>query len=80
MWVTQTGIARFVDQIVIKSVDTSDFSRVGDSGALIVVDGGEDDRKAVGLLFASTADKIYTIANQIDEVLLALDVEIDGEL
>jgi hypothetical protein len=74
------GQARFVDQIVIKSIDSSDFSRVGDSGALIVIDGGVDDRKAVGLLFASTSDKIYTIANHIDEVLLALDVEIDGEL
>jgi len=73
------GAARFVDQIVIKSVDSSDFSRGGDSGSLIVIDGGADDRKPVGLLFASTTDKIYTIANQINDVLAALDVDIVGE-
>jgi hypothetical protein len=72
-------MARFVDQIVIKSIDTSDFSRAGDSGSLIIVEGGDDDRKPVGLLFASTADKVYTIANQINDVLDALDVVINGE-
>jgi hypothetical protein len=73
------GAARFVDQIVIKSIDTSDFSRPGDSGALIVIDGGANDRKPVGLLFASTTDKVYTFANQINDVLAALDVDIEGE-
>jgi hypothetical protein len=73
------GAARFVDQMVIKSINTSDFSRPGDSGALIVVDGGTDDRKAVGLLFAATSDKVYTFANRINDVLVALDVDIDGE-
>jgi len=75
----KTGDARFVDQIVIRSVNTSDFSRSGDSGALILAESGVDDRKPVGLLFASTADKVYTIANPINEVLAALDVDIDGE-
>jgi hypothetical protein len=72
------GVANFIEQIVIKSVDTSLFSRPGDSGSLIVIDGGPDDRKAVGLLFASTTDNVFTIANPIDEVLTALDITIDG--
>jgi hypothetical protein len=72
------GVAHFIQQIVIKSVDTSLFSRPGDSGSLIVGDGGTHDRKAVGLLFASTTDNVYTIANPIDEVLKALDISIDG--
>ena len=72
------GVARFVDQMVIKSIDSSDFSRSGDSGALIIVEGGDDDRKPVGLLFASDGD-IHTFANQINDVLLALDVDINGE-
>jgi hypothetical protein len=73
------GVARFVDQIIIKSVDTSDFSRPGDSGALIIAEDGDDDRKPVGLLFAATTDNVYTFANQINDVLIALDVEINGE-
>lgn len=73
--------ARFVDQIVIESPDpvNAPFSRYGDSGALIVVNGGTHDRKPVGLLFASTSDGIYTIANQINDVLEAFDVTIDGD-
>jgi hypothetical protein len=72
------GTARFVGQIVIRSPDPSTpFSAAGDSGSLIVVDGGDDDRKPVGLLFASTTDGVYTIANPIDDVLDAFAVEID---
>ena len=44
-----------------------------------MVDGGEDDRKPVGLLFASATDNSFTLANPIDEVLLALGVTIDGD-
>ena len=54
-----------------------DFSLPGDSGSLVVVAGGDDDRKPVGLLFAS--GKGYTVANPINEVLTALDADIDGE-
>ena len=73
------GTARFVDQIIIKKEPTPNFSRPGDSGSLILADGGVDDRKPVGLLFASSADNVLTIANPINEVLTALDVTIDGE-
>jgi hypothetical protein len=50
----------------------------GDSGSVIVVEGGTNDRSPTGLLFASTSDNLYTIANPINEVLLALDITIDG--
>ncbi len=74
------GTARFVDQVIIKSVDDAiTFSRAGDSGSLIVVEDGADDRKPVGLLFASSSDNVLTIANPINLVLTALDVDIDGE-
>jgi len=70
--------ARFVDQMVIKSDDDSiDFSLPGDSGALVVADGGDDDRKPVGLVFAS--GKNITVANPIDAVLNELDIDIDGD-
>jgi hypothetical protein len=72
--------ARFTGQIAIRSPDPSNpFSKYGDSGALIVADGGVNDRKPVGLLFASTSDGVYTIANPINEVLAAFDVTIDGD-
>ena len=49
------------------------FSRAGDSGALIV----NTDKRPVGLLFAGTMNG-YTFANQIGDVLTALRVSIDG--
>jgi hypothetical protein len=73
------GSARFIGQIVIKKEPTPNFSRPGDSGSLILVDGGTDHLKPVGLLFASTSDNVYTIANPINEVLTALDITIDGD-
>ena len=66
-----TGTARFVSQITIKG--TGQFSRAGDSGALIV----NTDKRPVGLLFAGTMNG-YTFANQIGDVLTALRVSIDG--
>jgi len=73
-----TGVARFVNQIVIQP---GGFSGGGDSGSLIVVDGkgrnSGDDRRAVGLLFAGSA--FFTIANPIDAVLDRFGVAIDGE-
>lgn len=68
------GTARFVGQIVIAP---GGFSRGGDSGSLVVVNGGKDDLKPVGLLFAGGGG--YTIAKPIDLVLEAFGVEIDGQ-
>ncbi len=67
------GVARFVDQIIIKP---SNFSAGGDSGSLIVVQKGGDARKPVGLLFAGSF--LVTIANPIDDVLTRFGVTIDG--
>ncbi len=73
-----SGVARFVDQIIITP---GSFSAGGDSGSLVVVDGKGrdrgDDRKPIGLLFAGS--DLYTVANPIDAVLTALGVSIDGE-
>ena len=75
-----TGVARFVNQIIITP---GGFSAPGDSGSLVVVDGKgrdrADDRKPVGLLFAGS--DLYTIANPIDLVLdgFSVRVWIDGE-
>jgi hypothetical protein len=72
-----TGVARFVNQIVITP---GSFSAGGDSGSLIVVKGKgrnkADDGKPVGLLYAGSS--FQTIANPIDEVLARLGVTIDG--
>jgi hypothetical protein len=64
--------AHFVNQIAITP---GDFSGGGDSGSLIVVDGGEDDRKPVGLLFAGSSER--TIANPIGLVLTRFGVTVD---
>ena len=69
-----SGFARFVDQIVITP---GAFSAGGDSGSLIVVDGGADTQKPVGLLFAGSSS--YTIANPIDDVLAYFEITIDGQ-
>ena len=73
-----SGVARFVDQIIITP---GAFSAGGDSGSLIVVDGRgrtkADDRKPVGLLFAGS--DLVTIANPIDAVLNRFGVTIDEE-
>ena len=75
-----TGVARFVGQIV---VTPGDFSSGGDSGSLIVAYDkrgkreGPDHLKPVGLLFAGS--DLYTIANPIDVVLERFGVTIDGE-
>jgi hypothetical protein len=66
-----SGTARFVGQITIRS--RGQFSRAGDSGALIV----DTDKHPVGLLFAGTLNG-YTFANQIGDVLKALQISIDG--
>ena len=69
-----TGVARFVNQIVITP---GSFSAGGDSGSLIVVEKGADKGKPVGLLFAGSS--LHTIANPIDAVLTRFGVTIDGQ-
>ncbi|MEE8447206.1 MAG: hypothetical protein V3S52_06105, partial [Gemmatimonadota bacterium] len=69
------GVARFVDQIIIKP---GNFSAGGDSGSLIVVQKGTDALKPVGLLFAGGFG--ITVANPIDEVLSQLGMLIGSTL
>ena len=74
----ENGDARFVGQVVVKSNNKdTDFALPGDSGSLLVASGGDDDRKPVGLVFAS--GRGVTVANPIDHVLSELGVDIDGE-
>ncbi|MHC4519282.1 MAG: fibronectin type III domain-containing protein [Planctomycetota bacterium] len=68
------GFAIFVDQIMITP---GTFSAGGDSGSLIVVENGADDRSPVGPLFAGSSTA--TFANPIDDVLSDLNVTIDGQ-
>ena len=72
-----TGVARFVNQIII---EPGGFSAGGDSGSLIVMDGKGKNKaanlKPVGLLFAGSS--FVTIANPIDAVLSRFNVTIDG--
>jgi hypothetical protein len=69
-----SGTARFIEQIIIRP---GKFSAGGDSGSLIVVDDGPDDRRPVGLLFAGS--KSITIANPIQPVLDRFGAVIHGE-
>ncbi len=66
-----SGIAIFQNQILIVSLTANAFSQGGDFGSLIVSDRGNSP---VGLLFAGSAS--HTIANQIPDVLSALNVTI----
>jgi len=68
-----SGIARFVDQIAIRG---NGFSAGGDSGSLIVVNGGKNDRRPVALLFADGGS--FTFANPISNVLSRFGVTVDG--
>lgn len=73
-----TGTARFVDQIIVETRKPR-FIQGGDSGSLLVIQGGDDDRKPVGLLYAGTSTGKMAIANHIDAVLGRFNVTIDGE-
>ena len=66
------GQAKFVKQVVIQG-SSGAFSDSGDSGSLIVTQGGN---YPVALLFAGSSSS--TIGNPIDLVLGALGVTIDG--
>jgi hypothetical protein len=69
-----SGTARFVKQVVVQS--RSPFIKAGDSGSLLVTNPGKNP---VGLLFAGDSSGKYAIANQIDLVLDAFGVSVDGE-
>ncbi len=66
------GTARFVNQIIVQP---GSFIAGGDSGSLMVIKGGSDDLKPVGLLFAGSP--MIAIANPIDAVLAEFGVTID---
>jgi hypothetical protein len=71
-----TGTAQFVNQILVYSSHKA-FLKAGDSGSLVVTD--NSSANPVGLLFAGDNSGKYGIANQIDNVLSALNVSIDGK-
>lgn len=66
--------ARFRNQILVESVESTPFSAGGDSGSLIVTD--DSGKNPVGLLFAGS--DAFTIANHIDLVLDRFSVMIDN--
>ncbi|MFN8493779.1 MAG: hypothetical protein U0350_39620 [Caldilineaceae bacterium] len=65
------GRAFFSDQMVVQGIN-GDFSRGGDSGSLIWT--WDSQRNPVGLLFAGGGN--ITIANKIERVLNALDINL----
>jgi hypothetical protein len=67
-------VARFRNQILIQAPG---FCAAGDSGSLIVEDVNSKPR-AVGLLFAGSADSNQTLANPIGAVLDAFGVTMPG--
>lgn len=66
-----SGVARFVNQIIITP---GTFSDGGDSGSLVVT---YPEKNPVGLLFAGSST--ITVANPIGAVLDAFGVSVDGE-
>lgn len=69
----RSGTARFVGQIIVQS--RKPFIKSGDSGSLLV----NSTRNPIGLLFAGSGDGKLAVANQIDLVLAAFGVTVDGE-
>jgi hypothetical protein len=69
------GTARFVNQIIVQS--KSAFIKAGDSGSLLVT--SNTACNPVGLLFAGNGSGTLAVANQINNVLSALGVTIDGK-
>lgn len=70
-----SGLARFVDQIIVQS-SRKPFIKAGDSGSLLVTDPGANP---VGLLYAGTSDGRFAVANEIDRVLGRFGVSVDGQ-
>jgi len=73
------GVVKFVDQIEVRS-NKGPFIKGGDSGSLLVVNGGDDDLKPVGLLFAGNLNGKTAFANPIDAVLSELGMELGATL
>lgn len=69
-----SGTALFVNQIIVES--KKPFLKAGDSGSLLVTDPG---RNPVGLLFAGNLPGKLAVANDINIVLAAFRVTIDGQ-
>lgn len=67
----RTGAAKFRNQIGIRGIGSSVFSRGGDSGSLIVT---ANTKQPVALLFAGMNDDLVTLANPINSVMSALDI------
>jgi hypothetical protein len=65
----------FQDQIVVERDDDSIIVSGGDSGSLVV----DGRNRAIGLLFAGRTDGSAWIANQIAEVLEALNIRLTPE-
>ncbi|MET7717589.1 hypothetical protein [Streptomyces sp. NPDC005407] len=61
-------------QIELQAGETAPFSSSGDSGSVIV----DSARRVVGLLFASSNDDAFTLANHIADVVAALGITIKG--
>jgi hypothetical protein len=66
------GGAEMRDQIAIRGVGGSFFSKRGDSGALIVTAG---TKRPIALLFAGASDNSITFANPIGAVMKALSID-----
>ena len=69
-----SGTALFVNQIIVEG--NKPVLKSGDSGSLLVTDPG---KSPVGLLFAGNRSGKLGIANDIDNVLAAFVVTIDGD-
>jgi hypothetical protein len=72
-----TGLARYVDQIIVESVEPNNgpFIGGGDSGSSLV----DLNRYPVGLLFAGGNGGLMAVANRIDLVLKRFGVTVDGD-
>lgn len=70
-----SGVARFVDQIIVQS--NKPFIKPGDSGSLLV-DRTTPNPHPVGLIFAGSSSGKVAIANEIDSVLARFTVTVDG--
>jgi len=67
----EVGDVTFADQIAIRGLGGTPFSKAGDSGSTILE---RASNKVVGLLFAGTTSDTMTFANHIGDVLSQLGV------
>jgi len=73
-----SGTARFMNQIIIQG--NKPVIKAGDSGSLLVVNGGDHDLKPVGLMFAGNRSGKLAVANPISDVLSELSTELGATL